>query len=289
MNRQNENIFTGDFPEDLNAGEVVVLQAAKAAGLRWPDRVITQKLIVDSYLSDISKYPIVSKIIRDLDEKGYLRWCGTTGVTFVDSPRFANRIHAWCCWDMRGDSDEVGLRKRRWDGWNMREYQHGDYTKIDSAWPAVYTLPTNNEWWAQNSYKGWVVAELTTRTKGCNRECCIDPLSKPNSKKSFRAQKMNEDAPPRVQADFEALTCADLVKKILEYEREHHPEPRVCLTPGSNYHIEISPKRVAATVDFPEKINLTEGEAIDVENRVHNGLEWALAALFKEPNLPRER
>lgn len=57
-----------------------------------------------------------------------------------------------------------------------------------------------------------------------------------------------------------------------------------CSTPGAHYQIRIEPRVVEIRVCLPEALtlNLTESEAISVENRLHDALERTL-----KPYLPQ--
>ena len=77
--------------------------------------------------------------------------------------------------------------------------------------------------------------------------------------------------------------------------------PRVCQTPGIQFLIKTSPSRarralarrmlwtLGSLVDLPREFNLTEEEAIEMEQRIHDGLEWALAPLFQRTDEETQR
>jgi hypothetical protein len=50
-----------------------------------------------------------------------------------------------------------------------------------------------------------------------------------------------------------------------------------CKTPDAIYHVGISPRTVSIVVDFPSEMDLTEREAIILENELHDALEMVLA------------
>jgi hypothetical protein len=54
----------------------------------------------------------------------------------------------------------------------------------------------------------------------------------------------------------------------------------ICKTPGANYRTFIEPSTVAVIVDLPQPIDLTESQAINLEERLHRAIEAELAFLF---------
>ena len=50
-----------------------------------------------------------------------------------------------------------------------------------------------------------------------------------------------------------------------------------CKTPDAIYHVGIKPRSVSIVVDFPSEMDLTEREAIIMENELHDALEAVLA------------
>lgn len=50
-----------------------------------------------------------------------------------------------------------------------------------------------------------------------------------------------------------------------------------CKTPDAIYHVGIHPRSVNIVVDFPKELDLTEREAIIMENELHDALEAVLA------------
>lgn len=53
-----------------------------------------------------------------------------------------------------------------------------------------------------------------------------------------------------------------------------------CQTPGAQFHIRISQKKVECKIDLPLELNLTEEEAIVLDTNLHNALELVLARYF---------
>lgn len=57
---------------------------------------------------------------------------------------------------------------------------------------------------------------------------------------------------------------------------------RECLTPGCMYALTVGPQGVAVAVTFPADIDLTEAEAVALEERLHDAVEGALAPHFAQ-------
>ena len=55
---------------------------------------------------------------------------------------------------------------------------------------------------------------------------------------------------------------------------------RICLTPDAFYDIHISPREVGVNVRLPMSLNLSEQEAIMLENLIHDAMERILARYF---------
>lgn len=52
----------------------------------------------------------------------------------------------------------------------------------------------------------------------------------------------------------------------------------LCLTDGCIYTIEIKTKSAICTVQIPKTVNLIETK--ELKERIHRGMEWALAPYF---------
>jgi len=59
-------------------------------------------------------------------------------------------------------------------------------------------------------------------------------------------------------------------------------EDRPCLTPGSQFHIYTGEDNISVSVDLPIKLDLSEEEAEDMEDAMHDAMEAILAKHFKE-------
>ncbi len=67
-------------------------------------------------------------------------------------------------------------------------------------------------------------------------------------------------------------------KKLSRIIRE--TAERICLTPDAFYDIHISPREVGVNVRLPMPLNLSEQEAIMLENLIHDAMERILARYF---------
>lgn len=56
---------------------------------------------------------------------------------------------------------------------------------------------------------------------------------------------------------------------------------RKCQTPDAIYHFNITDSGVNCSVDIPFKLNLTEQQAVKLENELHDALEAVLKQFFK--------
>ena len=54
-----------------------------------------------------------------------------------------------------------------------------------------------------------------------------------------------------------------------------------CLTNGARFHVEIDENSIAAKVDLPFKLNISEKEAEILETLIHNQLELVLRSYFE--------
>ena len=54
-----------------------------------------------------------------------------------------------------------------------------------------------------------------------------------------------------------------------------------CLTNGAVFHVEIDENSIAAKVDLPFKLNISEKEAEILETLIHNQLELVLRSYFE--------
>lgn len=54
----------------------------------------------------------------------------------------------------------------------------------------------------------------------------------------------------------------------------------VCQTPGTQYHIRVSSRRIAVQIDLPIDLNLGDGQAELLEANLHNAIELVLAPYF---------
>ena len=66
------------------------------------------------------------------------------------------------------------------------------------------------------------------------------------------------------------LTKKQLRKIIL---KEMANDGRICLTPGSFYDFNINPREIGVNVRLPMAINISEEEAIELEELIHDALE----------------
>ena len=74
------------------------------------------------------------------------------------------------------------------------------------------------------------------------------------------------------------------MKLLLENWREYIRKPdeeRPCLTPDAMYDIHISDKKIGVTVRLPEELDITEEQAIELENDMHDAMEAILARFFE--------
>jgi hypothetical protein len=55
-----------------------------------------------------------------------------------------------------------------------------------------------------------------------------------------------------------------------------------CKTPGAVYHIRIHESTVGCDVTLPMNLSLTEEQASDLEDRIHDAMEDVLARYFSE-------
>ncbi len=55
---------------------------------------------------------------------------------------------------------------------------------------------------------------------------------------------------------------------------------RICQTPEAIYHFAIKDATVASTVDLPFRLELTEDQAIRLEDELHDALENVLKQFF---------
>ena len=55
-----------------------------------------------------------------------------------------------------------------------------------------------------------------------------------------------------------------------------------CKTPGAVYHIRIHEHTVGCDVSLPIRLPLTEEQAKDLEDKIHNAMEDVLAGYFNE-------
>lgn len=62
----------------------------------------------------------------------------------------------------------------------------------------------------------------------------------------------------------------------------------VCSTPGAIYSIHINPTSVEVKVNLPMCPNLTEAQASQLEDTIHNAMEMALTPIFIQDKLERE-
>lgn len=65
---------------------------------------------------------------------------------------------------------------------------------------------------------------------------------------------------------------------------------RVCRTPEAQFHTRISPQKVEVVVDLAGTevlLKLTEEQAKELENRLHDAVEGALAPFFQEADVKR--
>ena len=72
------------------------------------------------------------------------------------------------------------------------------------------------------------------------------------------------------------------MKLIIENWKGFLGEERKCLTPGAVYDMDISPNSVGVKVRLPMNIDISEEEAIQLENEMHDALESILAKYFSE-------
>tara|TARA_A100001011_G_C14051149_1_gene731914 strand:- start:8 stop:253 length:246 start_codon:yes stop_codon:yes gene_type:complete len=73
------------------------------------------------------------------------------------------------------------------------------------------------------------------------------------------------------------ITKKQLRKIIL---KEMANDPRICLTPGSFYDFNISPREIGVNVRLPMAISISEAEAIELEELIHDAMESILARYF---------
>ena len=74
------------------------------------------------------------------------------------------------------------------------------------------------------------------------------------------------------------------LRKILLKEMAH--AGRICLTPGSFYDFNINPREIGVNVRLPMSISISEEEAIQLEELIHDAMERILARYFG--NIARE-
>ena len=55
---------------------------------------------------------------------------------------------------------------------------------------------------------------------------------------------------------------------------------RICLTPEAFYDIHIRPREVGVNVRLPMSLDISEEEAIMLENMIHDAMERILARYF---------
>jgi len=75
------------------------------------------------------------------------------------------------------------------------------------------------------------------------------------------------------------------VKLILENWRDYIKSPgeeRECLTPGAIYDMDIRPDVVGVKVQLPMSIDITEEEAEELEEEMHDALEAILSKYFRD-------
>lgn len=57
-------------------------------------------------------------------------------------------------------------------------------------------------------------------------------------------------------------------------------QEKVCLTPDSWFHINITANKIEVSVDLPIDLNLSEANATELENNLHDAVESVLAKYF---------
>lgn len=75
----------------------------------------------------------------------------------------------------------------------------------------------------------------------------------------------------------DGLRAGDVSDKVA---RTQAVRSAACLTPGCMFTFDISPDAVSVYVTFPTSIDMSEAEAIALEERLHDGVEAALSHLF---------
>ena len=74
------------------------------------------------------------------------------------------------------------------------------------------------------------------------------------------------------------------MKLLLENWKDYVKSPeeeRECLTPGAIYDMDISPNVVGVKVRLPMNIDITEEEAKQLEDEMHDALEAILSKYFR--------
>ena len=74
------------------------------------------------------------------------------------------------------------------------------------------------------------------------------------------------------------------MKLLLENWRDYIRKPdedRACLTPGSFYDMEIKKNVIGVKVRLPMNIDISEEEAIELENEMLDAMEAILAKYFE--------
>ena len=74
------------------------------------------------------------------------------------------------------------------------------------------------------------------------------------------------------------------MKLLIENWRDYIKKPdeeRKCLTPGSFYDMEIKDNVVGVRVRLPMNIDITEEEAKQLEDEMHDAMEAILAKYFE--------
>jgi len=74
------------------------------------------------------------------------------------------------------------------------------------------------------------------------------------------------------------------MKLLLENWKDYIKNPdeeRACLTPGAIYDMDIGPNVVGVKVRLPMNIDISEEQAIQLENEMHDALEAILSKYFR--------
>ena len=56
----------------------------------------------------------------------------------------------------------------------------------------------------------------------------------------------------------------------------------MCKTPEAIYHIQVHPEEVSVVVSLPMELQVSEEEAEELENKIHDAMEEVLAKYFEE-------